>query len=51
MGVIPKSCVTCEYESCCNTAYNMPDCHFYYTRREYKSLMTRLKKLFGKIFA
>ena len=50
MGRIPNNCVTCAYESCCNTAFNMPDCRFYYARKERTPFTIKLKKLFGKIF-
>lgn len=50
MGNIPVSCVTCPYETSCNTAFNFEDCHFYYMRREKSSLKAQLKNLFGKLF-
>ena len=50
MSNIPVSCVTCPYESSCNTAMALSDCHFYYARNEHISFVTRLKNYFGKLF-
>ena len=46
---IPNNCVTCPFETSCNTAMFLPDCHFYNERNERNPLMTRLKNLFGKV--
>ena len=50
MGNIPNSCVTCPYESSCNTAMDFTDCRFYYARKNKPTIMAQLKKIFGKIF-
>jgi hypothetical protein len=50
MGNIPSNCVTCPYESSCNTALNLPDCRFYYMRPEKTSFIVKLANLFGKVF-
>lgn len=46
---IPRSCMECPYEKCCNTARYLPDCRFATTQREF-SLKEKVTALFSKIF-
>ena len=50
MSNVPRNCITCPYESSCNTAMYMSDCYFYNQRQERTHLAMRLKDLFGKVF-
>ena len=50
MNYIPNNCISCPYETSCNTALNMPDCNFYHMRYSKTSFVTKLANLFGKVF-
>lgn len=46
---IPNSCLSCPFESSCNSAMGLSGCHFYYEDNK-NSFISRLKENFGKLF-
>lgn len=47
---IPNSCLSCEFESCCDSAMGLPGCKYSTFIKEKTTLKTKIKKLLIKLF-